>query len=971
MLTNNRTKVRAGADAGDAPGIQSIRAAFVPPENPEPTGDAATFAAAAMALTETYDTQAYIDTRLQMDIDSIKTYCARSGADVVSVTDGNWSSNSTWYNVNSETQVKPAAGDKVLIALGTTVTYDEDSTTEYDWIRSDGTFRFDISADRNLRIDTFFVDHTGHYEEGTAASPVPSNVTIRVEFPDNGDLDVTNDGFKLQRGLICFGTAEVEGASKKAFSRTTEGLTSGATSFTLRDTPTGWAVGDTIVITGTNWTAWDDSRLGGAQYEWQGPGLHETATISNISGNTITISSGLSNNHPACHLVKGLDYDAESTAFTRGATLTGGTSGATATIDRITDNGDGTGSLLLYGVTGTFQDNETITDGDGGSATVNGTVWGGLTPHVANLTRNIYFGPPSGDDPIYKHRAHLLFKNRISAKLKWALAYKMGRTSHNGNDETIVPDFHTEQYSGHYRGPVDIMKYKAAGGTITADTNTTGRYSWHIHRNGFDDPNSNPTIFEGLVAWDNPGWAFVHHDSHANITDCVAYKTAQGFTAEGGGNFGTWDGNIAIESNRYETESFTRGTNFIKGHFDAFGFWFNGRAVKIKNCVSSGARCGFGWGSRISFDTDVYPGVMDEIRLFYGLAELPGTTVGKNFANIQQFENCESYNVEWGAAIAKSQPQQGHTGRSIFTNFVAWEVANDGFHVQYTGHYSQVNFNLYGMDSSLRPGRPNSAQRGVDMNSNSIDIVTIRPVIRDFQSVLVEKEEHATNGLNNNRHKFIVAPIYSGEDKFFALHTSGEVKTLPYDYDDGAGGHSADVIQLNAGDIDPPPGGGNITFAWDEDQMIWDASGNGAFVILGDYTDSVGTISRVSGCMSEKADNKNATDSLEVKTQADIDDWTLSNSSWGALTVCSRLQMEEMIKANGVYTSTAGDKVLLIPDIIEDRQDGTPTYFFTPVAIRISTSYFNSLNPADNGALADGVGEAYEGFDPAGTNGLT
>jgi len=82
--------------------------------------------------------------------------------------------------------------------------------------------------------------------------------------------------------------------------------------------------------------------------------------------------------------VTGLDYDAATAAFTEGETLTGGTSGATATIYRIVDNGDDTGTLYLTGITGgPFQDDETITDGEGGGATANGA--GSLVP-ATNMT---------------------------------------------------------------------------------------------------------------------------------------------------------------------------------------------------------------------------------------------------------------------------------------------------------------------------------------------------------------------------------------------------------------------------------------------------------------------------------------------------------------------------------------------------------------------------------------------------------
>ena len=68
-------------------------------------------------------------------------------------------------------------------------------------------------------------------------------------------------------------------------------------------------------------------------------------------------------------------YDAETVAFAVGETLTGGTTKATAKIVSVLDWGT-EGRLLLRKITGTFQDNETITDSQDtpGSATVNGTL---------------------------------------------------------------------------------------------------------------------------------------------------------------------------------------------------------------------------------------------------------------------------------------------------------------------------------------------------------------------------------------------------------------------------------------------------------------------------------------------------------------------------------------------------------------------------------------------------------------------
>jgi Ca2+-binding RTX toxin-like protein len=68
-----------------------------------------------------------------------------------------------------------------------------------------------------------------------------------------------------------------------------------------------------------------------------------------------------------------LAYDAQTANFTVGSILTGGTSLATALIVANNDGG-ATGTLTLQNIVGTFQDNETITDGAGGLAVANGAI---------------------------------------------------------------------------------------------------------------------------------------------------------------------------------------------------------------------------------------------------------------------------------------------------------------------------------------------------------------------------------------------------------------------------------------------------------------------------------------------------------------------------------------------------------------------------------------------------------------------
>lgn len=88
-------------------------------------------------------------------------------------------------------------------------------------------------------------------------------------------------------------------------------------------------------------------------------------TSSAVSGQT-TITLDAEGTHT-------LLYDAEVGAFTVGQIVTGQTSEATAKIMAISDWG-GEAGLILGAVTGTFQNNEQITDPVTGDATVNGTL---------------------------------------------------------------------------------------------------------------------------------------------------------------------------------------------------------------------------------------------------------------------------------------------------------------------------------------------------------------------------------------------------------------------------------------------------------------------------------------------------------------------------------------------------------------------------------------------------------------------
>jgi len=89
---------------------------------------------------------------------------------------------------------------------------------------------------------------------------------------------------------------------------------------------------------------------------------------------------------PLCdETIYNLGYDALTAAFAVGGTVTGGTSAATAEIMAIMPTSATAGTLKLGAITGTFQDNETITDGATGSATSN-IPTGTSTAHTTAIT---------------------------------------------------------------------------------------------------------------------------------------------------------------------------------------------------------------------------------------------------------------------------------------------------------------------------------------------------------------------------------------------------------------------------------------------------------------------------------------------------------------------------------------------------------------------------------------------------------
>ena len=195
----------------------------------------------------------------------------------VSVTSGNWSDPSTWTN-----GVVPTAGAKVVIGNGQTVTIDGVVSESFKTIRIDGTLRFANDFNTQLKVDTLVSTCNGRLEIGTRANPISNDVTAKLIFADDGEIDRTWDPTLISRGAILMGQTEMAGAQTTDRVSLATQPSQGATMLQLSERVTNWKVGDEIVITGT-----------------QGSTSDEVRTISFINGATIGLSQPLQLDHIA------------------------------------------------------------------------------------------------------------------------------------------------------------------------------------------------------------------------------------------------------------------------------------------------------------------------------------------------------------------------------------------------------------------------------------------------------------------------------------------------------------------------------------------------------------------------------------------------------------------------------------------------------------------------------------------------
>ncbi len=209
----------------------------------------------------------------------------------IAINSGNWSDPATWQNG----QV-PTDGARVLIAVGVNVRVDGMISARIATVRVDGTLTFDTTRNTELKADTVVVSSIGTFEMGTLKQPIAVGVRARLLITDNGPIDRALDPFGISRGLISHGNVSIHGAEVTSYASIVGPALTGATILNVNRAsllninipPTGWKIGDKIVIAST---------VAGADQ-------NEVRHIAAIFGGTILLDQPLAFNHltPAANL---------------------------------------------------------------------------------------------------------------------------------------------------------------------------------------------------------------------------------------------------------------------------------------------------------------------------------------------------------------------------------------------------------------------------------------------------------------------------------------------------------------------------------------------------------------------------------------------------------------------------------------------------------------------------------------------
>jgi hypothetical protein len=169
---------------------------------------------------------------------------------------------------------------KLIVPSGQVIELPADAS--YDYIEVAGTLRVSRARDTFTRFTHLVILNGGNLDVGTQADPIPCD--RKVDFVvRNVPIDTTRDPFQWGNGLVNFGRQTRVGCSKTAWVESVGSISSGANTITLASSPSGWQVGDELLIPDT--AAPPTSTLD--------PRRESKVTITAIEGTQLSLSKPL------------------------------------------------------------------------------------------------------------------------------------------------------------------------------------------------------------------------------------------------------------------------------------------------------------------------------------------------------------------------------------------------------------------------------------------------------------------------------------------------------------------------------------------------------------------------------------------------------------------------------------------------------------------------------------------------------
>jgi hypothetical protein len=207
-----------------------------------------------------------------------------SGA-VKAVKSGAWSDGATWGGKLPTT--------RAFIPKGVGVVFDLADSAKMKSVRVEGCLELSNRVSSRLNTEFLYVAPGGELLAGSQSAPIPANIVAEIVFPDLGPLDVKVDPTLVGKGLVSTSRARLYGALKSPRAKVSTAPRRGDTVIKLATTPSGWRVGDRVILTGTRWIKQTTQQ----QVVLKSPTEDEVRFIKAISGASVTLDAALAFDH--------------------------------------------------------------------------------------------------------------------------------------------------------------------------------------------------------------------------------------------------------------------------------------------------------------------------------------------------------------------------------------------------------------------------------------------------------------------------------------------------------------------------------------------------------------------------------------------------------------------------------------------------------------------------------------------------